>query len=266
MLTNFHTHTNYCDGKDSPEDIVIAALEKGFVTIGFSGHGYTPYDLRYCMQDTEGYIKEIRRLQEKYRNDIEIYLGVEEDAFAPVDRARFDYVIGSLHYVYANDKFLPVDSSLDYFVNCLNAFDNDIISFATAYYESFCRYISARKPDIVGHFDLITKFDEQNSSLLIGDEKYNELAEKYIYEAAKTGCVFEVNTGAMARGLRTTPFPASNLLYILKKLDANIILSSDSHCIDTLDYGFEDIKKHLRDIGFTKLMTIKKGSFSQYSI
>lgn len=53
MLANFHTHSTFCDGKNTPEEIVLAALEKGFVSIGFSSHGYTPYDLRYCMKDTE---------------------------------------------------------------------------------------------------------------------------------------------------------------------------------------------------------------------
>ena len=61
MLANFHTHSTFCDGKNTPEEIVLAALEKGFVSIGFSSHGYTPYDLRYCMKDTDGYIADIKR-------------------------------------------------------------------------------------------------------------------------------------------------------------------------------------------------------------
>ena len=63
MLANYHTHTSFCDGKNTPEEIVLYAIEKGFTSIGFSGHGYTPFDLRYCMKDTEGYIKEISRLK-----------------------------------------------------------------------------------------------------------------------------------------------------------------------------------------------------------
>ena len=59
IKTNFHTHTTFCDGKNTAEEVVLSAIEKGFSAIGFSGHGYTPFDLRYCMQDMEGYIKEI---------------------------------------------------------------------------------------------------------------------------------------------------------------------------------------------------------------
>ena len=74
MITNLHTHTTFSDGKNTPEEIVLTALEQGFCSIGFSDHAYTSYDISYCMNDEKGYIKEVRRLQEKYKKEIEIYL------------------------------------------------------------------------------------------------------------------------------------------------------------------------------------------------
>ena len=82
---------------------------------GFSGHGYTPFDLRYCMKDTEGYIADIAQLKEKYRGRITVYIGTEKDAFAVVDRSRYDYIIGSSQYYCAGGKYLTIDSSYDYF-------------------------------------------------------------------------------------------------------------------------------------------------------
>ena len=72
MLANFHTHSTFCDGKGTPEEVIIAAINEGFDAIGFSGHGYTEYDLRYCMKDVVGYITEIVRLKTAYKNKIEI--------------------------------------------------------------------------------------------------------------------------------------------------------------------------------------------------
>ena len=69
MIANFHTHTSFCDGKNTPEEIIKAAINKGFSAIGFSGHGYTDFDLRYCMKNTYEYIKEITRLKEKYKKE-----------------------------------------------------------------------------------------------------------------------------------------------------------------------------------------------------
>lgn len=266
MLANFHTHTAFCDGKNTPEEVVLTALEKGFSAIGFSGHCYTGFDLRYCMQDCAGYIKEINRLKEKYQKDIEIYLGIEEDAFAPVRRADFDYIIGSSHYIYKNQKYFSVDSGPDYRERCLAAFDGDALSLAQAYYTAFCDYIKTRKPDIIGHFDLITKYDETEAPLFLENAQYHRLAEMYITEAAKSGCIFEINTGAMAKGLRTHPYPSEDLLYTLKKLDVPVILSADAHQIETLDFGFEEMKKYLQHIGFPHLYALHKGAFVKYSL
>ena len=266
MIANFHTHTSFCDGKNTPEEIVLRAVEKGFSAIGFSGHGYTPFDLRYCMKDTDRYITEINRLKAKYKNEIEIYLGVEEDAFNPQNRSKFDYIIGSSHYFCVGGKYLPIDSNHDYFKKCLEAFGYDTYSLAETYYSNFVQYILTYKPHIVGHFDLITKFDELDFSLFLDDEKYNKIAEKYTQKAAESGCIFEVNTGAIARNLRTSPYPAENLLYVLKKNNARLILSSDSHVADTLDYGFDDAVAFVKSVGFRRLSTIRNREFAEYDI
>ena len=266
MLSNLHTHSTFCDGKNTPEQIVLAALEKGFSSIGFSGHAYTPFDLRYCMKNTDGYIQEIKRLKEKYGKDIRIYLGIEEDSFALIDRNAFDYIIGSSHYFRSNGEYFPIDSGGVYFKRCLEIFDHNVLDLANCYYTNFCSYIKARKPDIIGHFDLITKFDESEAQLFLNNAEYNRIAEKFIAEAASANCIFEVNTGAIARGLRTSPYPSENLLYALKKLDAKITLSSDSHSAESLDFAFDETKHRLLEIGFRYCYVLFDGEFVKQRI
>ena len=94
MLSNFHTHTIYCDGKSTAEEIVQSAIKKGFDAIGFSGHGFTDHDLSYCMKDTVKYLSEVRELAKEYSDRIEVYSGVEEDASFLLDRTEYDYIIG----------------------------------------------------------------------------------------------------------------------------------------------------------------------------
>ncbi len=261
MLSNFHTHSTFCDGKNTPEEIVEYAIQKGFHSIGFSGHGYTAFDLRYCMKDTKGYIKEINALKEKYKDDIQIYLGTEEDAFGPTNRADFDYVLGSSHYFLKDGIYYPIDSSLEYFKKCYAIFENDILKMAEAYYSNFCDYIVKRKPDIIGHFDLITKFDEIGNYGFSENHRYKDILLKYTKIALSSDSIFEVNTGGIARGFRTTPYPAEDVLFLIKKENGKIILSSDSHEISTLDYGFSEIKSYLKDFGFRVIYTMDKGSF-----
>jgi len=261
MLSNLHTHSSFCDGKNTPEEVVRAAIAQGFCSIGFSGHGYTAFDLRYCMKDADGYIAEIRRLKEAYKHEIQIYLGSEEDAFAPVNRANYEYIIGSSHYYCVDGKYYPIDSGYDYFSRCKEVFNGDIIRMAHAYYEPFCRYILERKPDIIGHFDLITKFDEMDESLYANNAEYHRLAEQYTLKAAASGSLFEVNTGAISRGYRTTPYPYENLLHRIRKHASGIILSADSHAADTIAFRFEDTRKYLKEIGFEHVFVLYNGEF-----
>ena len=266
MIANFHTHTTFCDGKNTAEEMVLSALEKGFTALGFSGHGVTTFDPHYCMQDVAGYRAEILRLQEAYKDRIAIYLGAEEDCLEPVDRSLFTYIIGSSHYVQVGEKIWSVDSKRETFLQLLTLFGGDPAKLAEAYYSRFCTYILDRKPDIIGHFDLITKFTEVDAPNLLEDSAYLQVAEKYIEVAAKSGCLFEVNTGAIARGLRRTPYPCVQLLHRLKKLDAKLILSSDSHRADTLDCAFRETKALLRELGFTQLMTLSGDGFVPYRL
>lgn len=261
MIANYHTHSTFCDGKCTPEEMVQAAMAKGMSAIGFSSHGYTEFDLRYCMKDTAGYCREIRRLQEAYKGKIQVYLGIEEDAWQPANRADFDYIIGSCHYYCVDGTYYPIDSNYDYFKKCLELFSYDPVAMAHAYYEPFCRYIRTRKPDIVGHYDLITKFDEYADHLFLNNPAYDAVAERYMTEAAQSGCLFEINTGAIGRNLRTTLYPYENLLQILRKNGNGVVLASDSHTPETLDFGFTEARAYLKDQGFDCVYALWDGKF-----
>ena len=46
---DFHIHTCYCDGKNTPEDIVNEAISRGMKKLGFSGHTYVSFEKDACM-------------------------------------------------------------------------------------------------------------------------------------------------------------------------------------------------------------------------
>ena len=265
MLTNYHTHTTFSDGKNTLEEVVLSAIEKGLSAIGFSAHGNTPYDLQYCMRDTLGYIAEINALKVKYGRFIQIYLGVEEDCFAPVDKSAFDYNIGSCHYIRVNGKYYPLDLSYDYFQKVLSLFESPI-QLAERYYEDFCDYIQKRNPDVIGHFDLITKYEEKGNPLFFHDEKYWEKAEKALLKALRSGSFFEINTGAITRGYRTVPYPHERLLYIIKKEGGKFVLSSDAHQKDTLTSYFDEAKALLKDVGIKETYHLYDGTWKKENI
>ncbi len=262
MLSNLHTHTSLCDGKDTPEEMVKQAINLGFCSLGFSGHAPTPFHMDYCIQNIGDYISEIKKLKAKYKNDIQIYLGIEEDANAPINRNDFEYMIGSCHYLKNFDRFYSLDTNPEMLKQCIDdVFDGNQLAFAESYYSNFCDYILARRPDIIGHFDLITKYEEKYTDYFFGNKRYFEIAKKYINKAAESECIFEVNTGAIARGHRTTPYPAENLLYELKRANAKITITSDCHNKFMLDCNFDESKKMLKDIGFEYIYNLYNNEF-----
>ncbi len=263
MLTNYHTHTDFCDGTNTAEEMVVQAIEMGFDALGFSGHGYTEMDGSYCIHDTEGYISEIKRLKEKYDKKIQIYLGVEEDALHYVSRSDYDYIIGSSHYLVKGGQYYHVDYGQEYFYKTLKVFDNDVLAYAKNYYERFVSYLLERKPDIIGHFDLLTKFDEFREPMFLSNQKYNEMAEQYLLKALQTQSIFEVNTGAIARGYRSAPYPALNLLHLIRKNDGKVMVTTDCHNKQHLACHIAETKAILKDVGFKYTYVLYDGQFKK---
>ena len=117
ILKDLHTHTTFSDGKNTAEEMVLSAISKNMECIGFSDHGYTDFDLSYCIpkEKLTEYKAEINRLKEKYKSKIEILLGIEKDMRSNELTDDYDYVIGSIHYLKCGDEYLDIDRSPEYF-------------------------------------------------------------------------------------------------------------------------------------------------------
>ncbi len=252
---NLHTHTFYCDGKSTASEIVRAAIEKGFSYIGFSGHGHTTFDDSYCMsaENEEKYVCEIRALKEEYKDKINILCGIERDAFSDHFVHKFDYEIASVHYIKAGGAIYDVDNSEHLQEECIKKhFDSDPYAYAEEYYKS----VAKLEGDIIGHFDLLTKFDRNNDIFTPKEDRYKKAALSALEVLLEKNSVFEVNTGAMARGYKDMPYPDVWILEEIKKRGGRIILTSDCHDAKNLDYGFEMAENLLYKIGFKDIYNI----------
>ena len=63
--SNLHTHTTYSDGQHSIEENILSAIAKNMVSLGFSDHSCTDFDLRYCMQPEKVVEEKQQTLEEK---------------------------------------------------------------------------------------------------------------------------------------------------------------------------------------------------------
>lgn len=239
---DLHIHTTYSDGKDSPENIIKTAVKMGLKEIGFSDHSYTPFDTSYCINenDIDKYIDEINHLKEMYNDQIVVHLGIEQDYYSTQNTDKFDYIIGSVHYIKINDEYIPVDESAEILNKSVNRyFDGDIYSLIEQYYDTVANVCSKTNADIIGHIDLISKFNENNILFDENNERYKNAFKYACDKLLECNKIFEINTGAISRGYRTSPYPSSDIYNYLKKHGAKFILSSDSHSKDNLCYGFK---------------------------
>ena len=240
--SNYHTHTTFCDGNGTPEELVLKAIELGCPEIGFSGHSYTSFDDCCCMtrESTEQYKFCIRQLKQKYADKIKILLGVEQDFYSDDEPEGYDYVIGSVHYLYKNGEYLPVDVRNDMLIDQVNKhYGGDIYAYAEHYFDTLAQVWERTKCDIIGHFDLITKFNEGDSLFDTTSPRYRNAALRALDALCASPAAFEVNTGAIARGYRKTPYPADFILKELKKRGKKLIFSSDCHDKEKLLFGYD---------------------------
>lgn len=260
--SNVHTHTRWSDANNTVEEMIQSALKKGFTSLGFSDHGAAFYD-KAGMRDEAGYRAEVLRMKEKYAGKIEIALGCEHDFHAKdADLSPYEYIIESVHFLHKGNTYTPIDHSPEDLKSGIdNLYGGAPYAMAKAYFADVCQSLIDRKPDIVGHIGLITKFNEVQPLFSATDARYLSCARETIALAAEKDILVEINTGAMSRGYRTTPYPESALLRLLKSLKGRMIITSDCHRAEWLDHGFDQAVEIAKAAGFTESFIWEKGQF-----
>ena len=248
MLYNYHTHTTFCDGKSTAEEMVQKAIELGLSELGFSGHSYTEFDLEPCMTraGTELYKKEINALKEKYKNKIKILLGIEYDYHSNEPTDDYDYILGSVHYILKDGEYLCIDYSRQTQIDAVNKYyAGDFYSYIEDYYKTVADLYNKTKCDIIGHFDLVTKYNADGSLFDTKHPRYIAAWQAAADAIIKTPAVVEINTGGIARGHVSEPYPSKEIIEYFKSHGKKMIFSSDCHNKDYLLCGYEKVKKYL---------------------
>ncbi len=251
-----HVHTQFCDGRNTAEEMAISAVNRGFVSLGFSSHARQGFFEEFHLNEERetAYLAEVRRLRELYAGTLRIWRGMERDLYSNADRGDYEYVIGSVHFLPCPDgNMLPVDAAEEIVREGIRQhFGGDGIRFAQAYYALLGGYIQAYRPDIIGHFDLVCKNNRDGELFSTENPAYVKAATEAMEEAF-TGCqLLEINTGAMARYGAASPYPSLPLLKYWKALGGEVILSSDCHAASQIDFGYDKAVEHIRSAGYKK--------------
>ena len=260
---NLHTHCIYCDGKDTTEEMVISAIEKGFQSIGFSSHAYMYWNGHGLKPEKVAeYKAEVRNLAEKYGDKIKIFCGIEDDLLSNVDIDDYDYSIGSVHYMNFDGDICGFDrdtKTVKAYID--NHFDGNGMAFCKKYYELMAELPKYGKYDIIGHFDLCLKL---NQTLKYVDECSKEYLG-YAFEAARALKgkipVFEVNTGCISRGYRTIPYPTKEIITEMNRLGFGVCITSDCHDRNFLDCYYPEARELLISCGYKEIQILTDNGF-----
>ncbi len=254
LLSNCHTHSVYSDGKSTLSEIVEEAVRLGLVSLGLSEHGMQCNN-RFNVKSETAYADEIDRLREQYGDRIRLWTGIEADYWGYM-RINYDYVLGSVHYPspITCGKW-SIDHNKETFLQTVKeGYGGDMNAFIASYFQKVVKMADLQKPQIIAHFDLISKFNKDRDLFPTDDGSF--FIKKGL-EALDALCgkdlLLEVNTGGMSRGYMTEPYPYVTLLKYWQSRGEKVIFGSDSHHKDTLIYAFDETLELIRSCGFHEL-------------
>ena len=228
LRCDLHTHTNYSfDSAVTMEQYALKAIERGIDVVCFTDHidcnrHYNTFD-GFKFEERKA---EFQRLKKQFATQVELLLGFEigephlhPDIMQVVYDSKPDMIIGSIHH--------PAD------------YEPNGKHFTRREYEQlYNRYVremvEAGGFDVLGHADLPKKY-------------HNDFVENFDYVCetlrlcAEKGIVVEVNTSSLRSGITDT-MPSLKAIEHYAKLGGRYVtINSDSHNVNDLGYGYEQI-------------------------
>jgi len=276
MITNYHTHTVFCDGRFEPVCYAEEAVRQGMTSLGFSAHAPVNFPTGWTINPERlgDYRREIHRLKSKYADGPDIYCGLEADFFPDIlsevqslySDYDWDYIIGSIHFigVRPNGKRWCIDGSHEDFLEGWHTvMDSDPLQPIQQYFEITREMVRRMKPDIIGHVDKIKI--QYRPDCMVADTHpfFRKQLMETLEEIAATDCIVEVSTRGIQKGQTPDFFPGQWAIAQMQKMKIPVTISSDAHEPHALTFGFERAEKLLRNIGYRTVMMLKDGKWEE---
>lgn len=248
MKADFHMHTNFSkDSQTTPETMIQESIRRGLKTICITDH----HDINFTEPgfeiDFERYIPTLQSLQEKYRDQIEVLIGMEfglqpefgEYARQLAEKYPFDFIIGSLHII---DGYDP------YYGKCFED-KTDEEGYRRAFELTLESIRNISDYDSLGHIDYVVrygKYQEKEYSYA----KYGDYLDEILRHLIENGKGLELNTAGWKYGL-TFAHPHQDVLRRYKELGGEILtIGSDGHKPEHVAYDFFKVKEYVQSCGF----------------
>lgn len=277
-LTNYHSHTSFCDGKAPMEAFIAEAVRQGFTSYGVSSHAPLPFRTRWTIDDREQtglYLQEFARLKRLYGDRIELYVGLEidymdEDQQPANDYFQslpLDYRIGSVHLIESRGKYVDIDTDAETFAENLRLhFGDDLRKLVTDYFDKLMRMVSTGGFDFVGHADKIVYNASRCQPDIAEQPWYRQKIREYFETIARHGAMVEINTKKYHAGAGGVFFPNRSHFRLLRELRIPVLVNSDAHLPQTIDSGRREALAALQEAGIDTVMQLTGGRWQPTKI
>lgn len=259
---NLHAHSQFCDGRDTMEQIAAAAHECGMRYFAFTPHSpiSVPSPCNMTREQLPEYFAECSRLRDKHAPDMEILTSLEIDWLSPewgphidyFQRLPLDFRLGSVHFVPDRDG-VPhdCDGSFKRFKPLLDTvYQGDIRYVVERYFEGVLTMLERGGFDLLGHFDKIAGNASEAAPGIEDEPWYEALVDDVISHVQGSDVVVEINTKALAD--RGRFYPAERWWGKLIRAGVAVAVDSDAHYASKVTAGrsealekFGSLKKFL---------------------
>ena len=275
---NFHTHTTFCDGHNSVDEMCESAILKNLQIIGFSSHAPVPFKNNWSMafSDIQGYSQQVKAARDRFGDMIQVFTGLEAD-FIPERTIPFadwyrllhlDYLIGGIHFVAkpGTDQLWAIDGQEEFYHEGLAAiFGGDAQAAVKAYYAQLRQMVVEEKPDIVAHLDKVV-MNNQNRYFNESEVWYQQEVEQTLDVIASHGTIVEVNTRGLYKGKHADFFPSIDIIKKCVEKGIPLTISADAHGVDEVDGGFALAADAIIQCGGRHIMCLNNGRWNQVLI
>lgn len=262
MYSDFHLHSRFSpDSTQDPEMIVLQAIDMGMKSICITDHQDLDYpaipDLEtqpLFMIDPREYFWVWNSLREKYKNEIEICIGLEagiEEHTAEEQTQRtqdepYDFIINSCHVASRKYPFYQ-----DFFNACGQ--QKGMRIYLENVYSNVCSFSNY---SVAGHLDFLLRYAPDREDYR--PEENMDIIEKILRKVISDGKGIEANSAGFRNGLNG-PNPCRLILEKYHALGGDIItIGSDAHTREDIGANFKETGDMLKDIGFKYYCTFKE--------
>jgi histidinol-phosphatase (PHP family) len=251
---SYHTHSTVSDGKVEPEKLIKEAIEKEFKVLAFTDHYRCPpgfkdwSDKFYSEEDYELLI----RLKIKYKDKIEILVGAEFDwiphygdwILKETKKRDYDLKLISIHFLKIGEEGYPIDCSEGLFLETANKVGG-VKELVKIYYKTLRKGINTGMFDVASHIDLIKIWNKDSKFFNEEDSWYQKEIKELLDDIKKYGMKIDFNLKGLKKPCGQ-PYPSKWILEEARKMGIKILIGTDAHHLEELDYDINKVRKLLR--------------------